>query len=164
VIPSVNQYNWSAFLDFGYVFATGKYAFFNNKVGHWEAYISGGVGIFNTQIIPRNDPGSPDIFNSYLFAGMLPGIGAKMWISRWLALELYVKNYIFSDKLEPGKRTPGDCTPSHDCSFSGSQTNAMGAQVFSAKSSAQDQFTFDVTFGIGLSFFLPPGFEYKTAR
>jgi outer membrane beta-barrel protein len=150
VIPSVNQYNWSAFLDFGYVFASGKYALFNRWVGHWETYVSAGVGVFNTQIIPRNDPTSPDIFQSYLFAGLLPGIGARMWVNRWFAIDAYLKNYLFADNLEPTTRTNGDCTPQHDCSV--------------AKGKAQSQFTFDVTFGLGVSFFLPPGFEYKTAR
>jgi outer membrane beta-barrel protein len=159
VIPSVNQYNWSAFLDFGYVFAIGKFALFNKLVVHWDTYLSAGVGLFNTQIIPRDDPTSKDIFSNYLFAGLLPGLGTHIWFNRWFALDVYIKNYIFADNLEPPQRTPGDCTPTHDCSFSGDMNG-----VKSAKSSSQSLFTFDVTFGIGLSFFLPPGFEYRTPR
>ena len=159
VIPSVNQYNWSAFLDFGYVFAAGKFALFNSAVVHWDTYIMGGVGVFNTQIIPRDDPGSKDTFSNMLIAGMLPGVGTRMWFNRWLALDVYIKNYLFADQLEPNVRKKGDCTVDHDCSFSGQQDG-----VESAKSQAQSQFTFNVTFGVGLSLFLPPGFDYKTPR
>ena len=151
VIPSVNQYNWSAFLDFGYVFAHGKFALFNSAVVHWDTYIMGGVGVLSTQIIPRDDPGSKDIFtNLPVFAGLLPGIGTRIWLNRWLALDAYIKNYIFADQLEPPTRVAGDCDPSHNCD--------------KAKERAQSQFTFNVTFGVGLSIFLPPGFEYRTPR
>lgn len=151
VIPSVNQYNWSAFLDFGYVFAAGKFALFNSAVVHWDTYIMGGVGVFSSQIIPREDPGSNLIFSNILFGGLLPGIGTRIWFNRWLALDAYVKNYLFADKLEPA-------TTDWQKNF------CEQGNCDRAKDQAQSQFTFNVTFGVGLSIFLPPGFEYRTQR
>lgn len=144
VIPSVNRYVWSAFLDFGYVFANGKYALFDRAIGHWEAWISGGVGVIQTSVIPREDP-QGKLFSNYNVAGLLPGLGARMYFTRWLALDAYFKDYIFNDHLQP---QPSNCPTLDNC----------------PKKLAQSQFTFDLTFGLGLSFFLPPGFEYKTPR
>jgi outer membrane beta-barrel protein len=143
VLPSVNHYVWSALLDFGYVPIHGKFTFFNSSIVHWEVYIQAGVGVFQSEVIPR-DPANTG-FSNYLIAGLLPGIGTRMWLSRWFAIDAYIKNYIFADQLEPTNRIPGE-------------TSDMAA------SRAESQFTFDLTFGLGISIFLPPGFEYKTLR
>lgn len=144
VVPSVNRYVWSLFLDFGYVPFSGKFTFFNSKIAYWEAWISAGVGIFQTETVTRN-PADQGFTNFPVFAGLLPGFGTRLWFTRWLALDAYIKNYIFADKLEPLARPAG---------MTGEQ----------AKDKAISSFTFDVVFGVGLSFFLPSGFEYKTLR
>ena len=148
VLPSVNQYNWSAFLDFGYVFASGKFTLFNNAIVHWDTYVSGGVGVFQTEIIPKNP--ADNGFSSIRIAGLLPGIGTHMWLNKWFALDAYFKDYIFADLLEPNTRTPNDCPdPKNNCP---------------AAKSAQSQFTFNMVFGVGFSIMLPAGFDYKTPR
>lgn len=144
VVPSVNRYVWSLFLDFGYVPITGKFTLFNSKVFYWEAWISAGFGILQTEVVTRN-PADEGFTNFPLFAGLLPGFGTRLWFTRWLALDAYIKNYIFADKLEPTARPPG---------MTGEQ----------AKDKAVSSFTFDVVFGVGVSFFLPPNFEYRTMR
>lgn len=143
VLPSVNRYLWSALLDFGYVPFHGKFTFFGRGTAHWEVWISAGIGVFQTEIIPR-DPAN-QAFSSIRIAGMLPGIGSRLWLSRWLAFDVYFKSYIFGDLLEPTSRTPNE-------------TGEM------AKARGQSQLTFDLVFGVGFSIFLPPGFEYKTQR
>lgn len=147
VLASVNRYKWSAFLDFGYVPIQGKFALFNAAVLHWDVYISGGVGVIETEIIPK-DPANPG-FGGFRIAGLLPGIGTHLWFNRWLGLDVYIKDYIFSDKLEPTTRTKGDCVSSKMCE---------------AADKAPSQFTFDLVFGVGLSVMLPPSYEYRTAR
>jgi outer membrane beta-barrel protein len=142
VLPSVNRYIWSAFLTFGYVPIHGKFTLFNRAIGHWDVYAQLGLGVFQSEIIPR-DPASEG-FSSFLISGMV-GIGSRLWLSRWLGIDVYVKDYMFADQLEPTSRTPGE---------SGEQ----------AKSRAESQFTFNIVFGVGLSIFLPPGFEYKQMR
>jgi outer membrane beta-barrel protein len=142
VIPSVNRYVWSAFLDFGYIPIHGKFTFFNSTIGHWEVWVNLGVGAFQTSVIPRNKANDP--FTNYLFAGNV-GIGSRLWLARWLAIDGYLKTYMFADQLENTNRMPGE-------------------DAATAKMNAQSQFTFDVTFGVGLSILLPPGFEYHTLR
>jgi outer membrane beta-barrel protein len=142
VIPSVNRYVWSAFLDFGYVPIHGKFTFFNTTIAHWECFVNAGVGVLQTDVIPRNP--ANDSFTNYLIAGNV-GIGSRMWLARWFAIDAYLKAYMFADQLE--------------------NTNRMaGEDAATAKMNATSQFTFDVTFGVGVSIFLPPGFEYHTLR
>ena len=43
-LPTVNQYNWSAALNFTYVPAYGKFAGFGDFIFHYDAYVVGGVG------------------------------------------------------------------------------------------------------------------------
>ncbi len=150
VIPSVNHYVWSAMLDFGYVPIHGKFTFFNGGIAHWEVFASLGVGIFQADVIPR-DPANAG-FTSYLPAGQV-SLGSRLWLSRWFGLDIYVKDYLFNDVLEPTQRMPGDAGP--NCS-----TLPGGC----ASDHAETRFTNDVVFGVGLSFFLPPGFEYKQMR
>ncbi len=154
VLPSVNHYVWSALLDFGYVPIHGKFTFFNSGIGHWEVYIAAGVGIFQSDVIPR-DPANAG-FTNYLISGLLPAVGARMWLSKWFAIDVYIKNYLFADKLEPTTRVAGD-TPDP-------VTGMCMAPTGCAKDNPVSQFTFDLTFGLGVSFFLPPSYQYKTLR
>ena len=149
VLPSVNEYRWSAFLDFGYVFASGKFTLFNNAIVHWDTYVSGGVGVFGTEVLPKNP--ADNGFSSIRIAGLLPGIGTHMWLNRWFALDAYFKDYIFADQLEPNTRMPGDCVDPKNGNCA-------------AQKNAQSQFTFNMVFGVGFSIMLPPGFEYRTPR
>ena len=106
-------------------------------------WIAAGVGVFQTEVIPRDPANSA--FTNILVSGLLPGVGARLWLSRWLAFDTYIKNYIFADQLEPTMRMPGETADA-------------------AKGRAQSQLTFDVTFGVGFSILLPPGFEYHNPR
>ena len=148
VLPSINRYIFSAFLEFGYVPIHGKFTLFNKAVLHWEAYIAGGVGIFQSEIIPR-DPANTS-FKNILISGLLPAFGLRLSVNRWFALDTYIKSYLFADKLEPTARTTGDCVKGGDCPAKGNAVPAPFAANF--------------VFGLGVTFFLPPKFEYKTPR
>ncbi|HEX2570096.1 MAG TPA: hypothetical protein VH877_11105 [Polyangia bacterium] len=148
LVPSANQYVWSAFAQFGYIPLSGKFAFFNRLIGQWELWVSGGIGVFRTEIIPRNvnpnDPASQP-FSNYVLSGLLPSIGMRVWLSRWLGLDAYFKNYLFADRLENVGRRRDE-----------------GAEE--ARRNSVSQLTYNVTFGVGFSIFLPPRFEYRTPR
>lgn len=146
VLPSVNQYDWSAMLYFGYVPIRGKFTLFNKVTAHWDTYVQGGAGIIRTEVIPRNP--ADNGFSNYDIAGVV-GLGTRLWFNRWFAFDAYIKDYLFADKLEPLTRTAGDCVSSSDCA---------------AAKNADSQFTNNLVFGVGFSFFLPAGFEYKQPR
>ncbi|MSP63678.1 MAG: hypothetical protein EXR72_25700 [Myxococcales bacterium] len=141
VLPSVNHYLWSAFLDFGYVPIHGKFTFFNTSIVHWEVYAGLGVGLFQSNVIPR-DPANTG-FTSYLIGGNVT-LGTRMWLASWFAIDAYLKDYLFADQLEPTSRT----------------LNETSEQ---AKNRAESQFTNNIVFGLGISMFVP-GFDYKQLR
>jgi outer membrane beta-barrel protein len=102
VLPSVNRYWWNAFANFSYVPVYGKFALFNRWIIQWEAYIQAGLGVIESEWIPR-DPANPSqtFFN---VSGNL-GLGLRTFISKWLAFHVYVKDYLFGDKFEPTSGT-----------------------------------------------------------
>jgi outer membrane beta-barrel protein len=142
VIPSVNEYLWSAMLNFGYIPIHGKFTFFNSTIFHWETYISLGVGVLQSKVVPRDPSNEP--FQNFDIA-VAPAVGGRMWLTRWLAIDGYLKCYAFPDKLEPTDRKPGE-----------SATDAQNRGETTA--------VFDFVFGMGVSLMIPPGFEYKTLR
>lgn len=145
VLPSANQYVWSALLDVGYIPIYGKFTLFNLAVFHWEVWVAAGVGVMQTQVLPRN-PALQDLaFTNYVVDVLLPGVGARIWLSRWLAVDAYYKNYIFVDKLEPLDHS----------------TDKTAAD---AQNHGVDTFTLNSVFGVGLTLMVPPSFEYKTLR
>jgi outer membrane beta-barrel protein len=148
VLPSANQYIFSALLQFGYVPIHGKFTLFNSNIFHWEVTIAAGVGVIETQVIPRDPANVALAFTNFdvLFAAEL---GSKLWLTRWLAVDAYIRDYIFPDILEPTNHGMG-----------------MGADTTAdqAKSHGESTLVNNIVFGIGLSAFLPTGFDYKTLR
>lgn len=142
VIPSVNRYVFSALLDFGYVPIAGKFTLFGRPIGHWELYIAAGGGVFMSEVLPR-DPAS-EAFSNISVAILLPGVGARAWLGKYFALDFYLKDYLFLDKLEASNRT-----------------SEQKAEM--AKANAETRLTPNLVFGLGISIFLP-GFEYKLPR
>lgn len=174
VLPAVNKLIFSAMLDFGYVPIQGKFALFNRKIVNWEAYVTLGVGTFMSQVIPvkQSDPAFTNI--SAMFN---VGIGSRLFLTRWLALNAFLKMYGYPDTFEPvanaafnrdtmaqpGGVAGGGCAKY----FTGLQP---GSDAFESaystcrKDNGNTTLSLDVVFGIGLSFFLPPKFEYKQPR
>ena len=101
-------------------------------------------------MVPR-DPANAG-FTKYEVAGNI-SLGTRLWVSRWFAVDIYIKDYLFSDQLEPTTRKPGD-------SPDASGTCPAGC----ASDSAESRFTNNLVFGVGASIFLPPGFDYKQLR
>ena len=141
-LPTVNEYNWSAALNFHYVPVYGKFAVLDKHLIHWETYFTAGVGITQSEIIPR-DP-RYDAFTNILIT---PNVGASMrfFLFKWLTVNVGIRDYIFVDKFEPTDRM--------------TYTSAS-----SAKDHADTAFINNVMFQLGVSFWIPPSFEYTTFR
>ncbi len=143
-LPTVNQYNWSAALNFHYVPVYGKFAILDRRLVTWEVAFTAGIGAGQSEVIPRDTkfPG----FKTFL---IMPNVGANMrfFIAKWLTVNIGVRDYLFIDKFEPTNRDI--------------MTNATAAQ---AKSNADTAFINNVMFQVGLSFWLPTSFEYTTFR
>lgn len=143
-LPTVNQYNWSTALDFHYVPVYGKFAVLDRKVVTWEAYFTAGIGVGQSEVVPR-DKAFPGFTNLLI----QPNVGASMrfFLAKWLTVNFGVRDYLFLDKFEPTNRSL--------------MTNATAAD---AQAHADSAFVNNIMFQIGLSFWLPTSFDYTTFR
>jgi outer membrane beta-barrel protein len=138
VLPSVNKYVWSAAVNFGYVPIYGKFALFNKWIFQWEAYIQAGIGIQETQWITR-DPADAAATNYDVLWHV--DLGTRLFLTKWLAIHAYIKDYMFVDKFEPTNRQDPHAVPD-----------------------GVSEFVQNIVFGVGVGMFLPTGFEYKYTR
>jgi len=143
-IPTLNRYLWSGLLNFGYVPAYGKFALFNKSIVHWEIVVSGGVGITQTEIIPRNIS-----FEAFKTNAITPdvGIGSRFFLFDWLTVNYMFRDYIILDKYEPLNRSA-----------------SMYASATEAKAHADSKLVNNIMFYVGVGVFLPTSFQYKTPR
>jgi outer membrane beta-barrel protein len=141
VLPSVNRYWWSANLNFGYVPFYGKFALFDRWIANWEGYVQAGLGVIQTEWITR-DPADRSATNYDITWHI--DIGTRLFLTKWLAIHAYLKDYMFVDSLEPASRG----------SAKGSAPPPKG----------ESQFINNLVFGVGVGMFLPTGFEYKYTR
>jgi len=143
-LPTVNKYNFSAALNFHYVPVYGKFAVLDRKIVAWEVAFTAGVGMTQSEVIPRDTrfPGFKNILIS-------PNVGAGMrfFLFKWLTVNVGVRDYVFIDKFEPTNREIG-----------------MNETAAEAKSHADSSLINNVMFQIGVSFWIPPSFEYTTFR
>jgi outer membrane beta-barrel protein len=143
-LPTVNQYNWSGALDFHYVPVYGKFALLDRKLLQWEIGFTAGIGVGQSQVVPRDKtfPG----FNNLLIEPNI-GVNMRFFITKWLTLQLGLRDYIFLDHFEPTNRSPMKDPTSDE-----------------AKADADSSLINNIMFQIGLSFWLPTSFEYTTFR
>lgn len=143
-LPTVNEYKWSAAVNFHYVPVYGKFAILDHRLITWEVAFTAGIGAGQSEVIPRDTkfPG----FTNFL---IMPNLGASMrfFLAKWVTINAGVRDYIFIDKFEPTNRDV--------------MTNATAAQ---AKANADSSIINNVMFQIGFSFWLPTSFEYTTFR
>ncbi len=153
-IPTLNKYLYGGALNFGYVPVYGKFALFNKNILHWEIYASAGVGVTQTEVIPRNQSYAP--FNN---TSLTPNvaIGGRFFLFDWLTFNYAVRDYIILDKFEPANRgEPSD------------PMNPASAPLFvssaDAKANADSAMVHNIMFYVGVGMYLPTKFQYKTAR
>jgi outer membrane beta-barrel protein len=143
-LPTVNEYKWSAALNFHYVPIYGKFAILDKRLVTWEVALTAGIGAGQSEVIPRDTkfPG----FTNFL---IMPNVGANMrfFLAKWVTMNVGIRDYIFIDKFEPTNRD--------------AMTNADAA---TAKDNADSSIINNVMFQVGLSFWLPTSFEYTTFR
>jgi outer membrane beta-barrel protein len=141
-VPTINRYRYSASGNFSYVPIYGKFSIMNKLIAHYDVWLSGGVGITGSEVIPRD-------FNHESFSNIsltFPiAIGARFFITRWMALQVSLRDYMLLDKFEsPGRdEVNGDLAKENQ-----SETRFVNNLIFTG----------------GLSFYLPFDFEYSTYR
>lgn len=158
VAVPLNELSWSAALDFTYVPVYGKFAGFSNFIFSYDIYVAGGVGAISTRPIPVIDPDNRKFDFSPKIAFNL-GIGLRVFLTRWLAANLEIADYIFPEKLEqltiaqgPVGIKPTD--PAYKTSPSNPDTWRQDGVSITNHVQAQ----------VGLSVFLPFSFNYRLPK
>jgi outer membrane beta-barrel protein len=143
-LPTVNEYQWSAALDFHYVPVYGKFAVVDKHIVTWEVAFVAGIGAIQTQVIPRDKR-----FDPFTNIDISPNVGADMrfFLAKWLTVNAGIRDYIFEDKFEPVGRSATMYTSADD-----------------AAAHADPSLINNVMFQLSVSFWLPTGFEYHTFR
>jgi outer membrane beta-barrel protein len=143
-LPTVNKYKWGAALDFSYVPVYGKFAILDEYLVHWETCFTLGIGLTESEVLPR-DPALLPFTNKLI----TPNVGASMrfFITKYLTLNLGIRDYIFVDKFEPQDRT-----------------REMFASAEDAKANADSSLVHNIVFQAGIALWFPFSFEYTTFR
>jgi outer membrane beta-barrel protein len=147
--PTLNQYLYGGSLNFGYVPVYGKFALFNRSIISWEIWASAGVGVTITKVIPR-DPANDSL--AFQNTDLTPnvGIGSRFFLLDWLTVNFALRDYFLPDKFEP--------LPN------GTQVTPPITTSDQAKAQAHSELVNNVMFYVGVGFYLPTKFQYKTPR
>jgi outer membrane beta-barrel protein len=157
LLLTANKVLWQASLNFTYNPFYGKIAIFNRALLHWEGSVTVGGGATQTQVLPRYEA-IHDPFRTITGGGMI-GVNGRFYTRRidWLSVNAGMRAWIYPDKLEPINRGPDDTPPS------GVDDPALD-DADAAKSASDFEVAFNVVFYLGVSFYLPPRFDYTTPR
>jgi outer membrane beta-barrel protein len=153
----LNEYQWGSNLNFTYVPIYGKFAGFNKFIFSYDAFILGGLGAISTRPIPVIDPDN----RTFQYQPKLDvdlGIGLRIFLNRWFAVTLEVRDYIYNEKLEN--------------TLVSNTKNVAPAGSAPTPGSAQDpgtwygdnKITNNVAAQVGISVFLPFSWEYRLPK
>lgn len=144
VAVPLNEYDWSAALNFTYVPAYGKFAGFGDFIFHYDAYLVGGVGAISTRPIPVIDPDNRN-FKYEPKIAFNAGIGLRIFFNRWFAATVEMRDYIYNEKLENLEIVQTALNDENTWTDEQRLTNHVQAQL-------------------GVSIFLPFSFEYRLPK
>lgn len=95
----LNEYQGAGALNFTYVPMYGKFSGFRQFIFHYDGYIVGGVGGILSRPIAVIDPDN----RKFDYEGRLAfnvGIGLRIFLNRWFAATLELRDYIYIEQLE----------------------------------------------------------------
>ena len=155
LLLTANQVLWQASATFLYNAFYGKIAIFNRALMHWEAYLQLGGGAIHTRIIPRYES-LHDPFDNITGQGNI-GLGTRFYLPapiNWISINAGIRHFMYPDKLEPFDRGPS--------TQDGTRPELDDPDV--AKENADSTLGHLTFVFLGVSFYLPPSFEYTTPR
>jgi outer membrane beta-barrel protein len=150
VAVPLTEYQWGGNLNFTYVPMYGKFAGFNEFIFSYDAYIVGGVGALSTRPIAVIDPDN----RNFQFKPKIDfnvGIGLRIFLNRWFAANLEVRDYIYNEQLESLKSATAPLGQPHGPQDSGDWFG-------------DNKITNNVQAQVGISIFLPFGWEYRLPK
>ncbi|MGH1343284.1 MAG: outer membrane beta-barrel domain-containing protein [Nannocystales bacterium] len=160
LLLTANRTLWQGSVNFTYNPFYGKIAIFNRALLHWEGGLVVGGGALQTQVIPRFEA-LHEPFSTVTGGGHF-GLVGRFYTPKidWVSFNFGVRSWVYADKLEPINRGPE--TDVFASSGRGDDPSLVDPKA--AKDASDFQLAFNVTFFLGVSFFLPTSFEYTTPR
>ena len=143
----INEYMLGAQLNFTYVPIYGKFAFFKEWILHWDVWILGGGGFIFTRPYAVIDPEYRDFDFEMKFCFNI-GLGGRLYLTRFAAIFLELRDYIFPETLE-------------------------NLETYSTTEEREDKdnwtddnykLTNNVMLHVGVSLFFPFAFDYKLPK
>ena len=146
VAVPLNEYQWNGNLNLTYVPIYGKFAGMSDFIFHYDVYMVGGAGALSTRPIAVIDPDNRKFeFKPKLtFNG---GVGLRIFINRWLAANLEIRDYLYNEQLE--------------------SLNVASTQVQQRDPSTwlgAQRLTHNVQAQLGISLFLPLSWQYRLPK
>lgn len=143
----INEYFWGGQLNFTYVPMYGKFAMFKEWILHWDVWVIGGGGFIFTRPRPKIDPDYRDFDFTMKFCFNV-GIGGRLFLSRFLAIYVELRDYIYPEELESLETSSNEEWRKDDSNW------------------LDDDYklTNNVTLHVGVSLFIPFVFEYKLPK
>ncbi len=151
----LNEYQWSAAVNFTYVPMYGKFAGFGDFIFHWDGYVVGGVGAISTRPIVVFDPR----YRNFSFEPKVAfnaGIGARIFFNRWFAAIVELRDYAYLEELENTANYDAMEFPSEDARTAWRQDEANWTDEKKLTNNVQAQ--------VGISIFLPFSWEYRLPK
>jgi outer membrane beta-barrel protein len=146
VAVPLNEYLLGVNVNMTYVPVYGKFASIGDFIFHYDIYTVGGLGLLWTRPIPVIDPDNRKFSYDWRLA-FNAGIGLRVFFNRWFAATAELRNYLYSEKIE-------------NTLVSANQKD----QQDQSKWFGPSQFTVNVQAQLGVSFFLPPSWEYRLPK
>jgi outer membrane beta-barrel protein len=153
VAVPLNEYQWTANLNFTYVPIYGKFAGFSDFIFSYDAYIVGGVGAISTRPIAVIDPDNRN-FSFKPKVDFNIGIGLRIFLNRWLAVTGEIRDYIYNEQLEALTVAQGPVGNPNDPTSPANPNTWLGDNSITNNVQAQ----------VGLSIFLPFTWEYRLPK
>jgi outer membrane beta-barrel protein len=147
VATPLSEYLLGANFNMTYVPVYGKFAGFSEFIFHYDLYVVGGVGVIWNRPIAVVDPDNRKFDWKPDLSILNPGIGLRIFFNRWFAANLELRDYIFIPKTENLTVASTDA-----------QKRSSGTWY------GPTEFTNNIQAQIGVSFFIPPSWEYKLPK
>jgi outer membrane beta-barrel protein len=141
------EYQFGASLNFTYVPLYGKFAMFNKYIFQWDAYVLGGVGVMHTRPVPVVDPEYRSFDYTYKVSIINPGIGFRIFLSKWLTVFMETRTYPYLEKLENLRVSLGEARSDKDNWLDDNST-----------------LVWNVVASVGMTIYLPFSFDYKLPK
>lgn len=154
VAVPLTEYSWAAALNFTYVPIYGKFAGFGSFIFSYDIYATGGVGAISTRPIPVIDPDNRTFDFKPKVAFNL-GLGLRIFLTKWLAANIEVRDYIYPEKLENLSIASGP---------QGQPTNPQSPSNPDTWYRDSVTITNNIQMNLGLSIFIPFSFDYRLAK